>query len=546
MSTAHSLSRNSIALIVFLLGSTQYAVAQRELTNIPTPDPVSEMAAMRVADEVAVNLFAADPAVRKPIQMNFDCTGALWVASSEVYPQIKPGEKANDKIIVLRDSDGDGIHDQRSVFAEGLLIPTGVVPDGPNAAYVADSTELVYLRDTDGDGQSDERSVVFSGFGTEDTHHLLHTLRWGPEGCLYFNQSIYIHSHIDTAYGTRHLDGGGIWRYRPTSGRLEIFCKGFVNPWGHVFDANGESFATDGAYFEGINYVFPDAVFVTSPGAERWLKGMNPGSPKHCGLEILSGTHIPDTWSGDLVTNDFRSHRVCRFSIRPSGSGYQSRQQPEIITTSHVAFRPIDARMGPDGALYVADWYNPIIQHGEVDFRDERRDRESGRIWRVSFPGRELDPWPDFQTASIDLLMEYLEDPSLAVRQFARQQLWRYAANDAESVQTKLRDWVVKNASTSRALELLWMDEVIGSVKPEHVAMIDPSVDSPVTRAQMRSAWRNRENVREEDAKSRNAIERLRTLTNHSDPARSLRSGRDERPIKNDRRREKRHRRHRT
>ena len=96
------------------------------------------------------------------------------------------------------------------------------MPDGPHSAYVAESTRLVYLTDTDGDGVADKRRVVLSGFGTEDTHHLIHTLRYGPDGCVYFNQSIYIHSHIETAYGTRHLDGGGIWRYRPETGRLEI------------------------------------------------------------------------------------------------------------------------------------------------------------------------------------------------------------------------------------------------------------------------------------------------------------------------------------
>ena len=407
------------SLVALVCCTPQPLLAQNDLQVIPEPDPVAEVAAMKVDPLASVNLFAADPDIRKPIQMNFDSTGGLWIASSEVYPQIQPGEVANDKIIVLRDTDGDGATDSQTVFADGLLIPTGVLPDGPNAAYVVDSTRLVYLEDTDGDGKSDRERVIISGFGTEDTHHLVHTLRWGPDGCVYFNQSIYIHSHIDTPDGTKRLDGGGIWRYRPSTNRLDVFSKGFINPWGHQFDSVGESFVTDGAFFEGINYAFPDSVFVTSPGATRWLSGLNPGSPKHCGLEILSGTHVPPSWAGMLVTNDFRSHRVCRFEVKPAGSGYLSRQQPEIITTPHVAFRPIDARMGPDGALYVADWYNPIIQHGEVDFRDDRRDRTHGRIWRVSFPGRELDNWPSFDTASVGELVQLLEDPALPVRQFS-------------------------------------------------------------------------------------------------------------------------------
>jgi glucose/arabinose dehydrogenase len=414
------------------------------LKEIPEPNPPQEIAAMTPDPAAKVNLYGSDPDITKPIQINFDSRGRLWVASSEVYPQIKPGEKANDKVIVLEDTNGDGVSDKSTVFAEGLLIPTGVIPDGQGGAYVAASTELLHFADTDGDGKADRRRVVLSGFGTEDTHHLIHTLRWGPDGCLYFNQSIYIHSHIETAYGTRHLEGGGIWRYRPETGELSVVCKGFVNPWGHIFNATGESFATDGAYGEGINYVFPGAVFVTAPGESRFVQGMNPGSPKHCGLEILSGSHIPPSWSGDLVTSDFRGHRVCRFSLTPSQSSYTSRQQPEIITSKHIAFRPIDSRMGPDGALYIADWYNPIIQHGEVDFRDERRDRKHGRVWRLSFEGRALDPWPDFETASRDQLIAMLESPALAVRQFAREHLWPMVRTNADDVSVPSKSGVMR------------------------------------------------------------------------------------------------------
>ncbi len=471
--------------------------AQRDLKDIPEPNPVAERQQMTVADQSEVNLYAADPDFSKPIQINFDSTGGLWVASSEVYPQIEPGQIANDKIVVLRDTNGDGVADDRKVFADGLLIPTGILPDGPNAAYVAESTRLVYLTDTDGDGVADKRRVVLSGFGTEDTHHLIHTLRFGPDGCVYFNQSIYIHSHVETAYGTRHLDGGGIWRYRPDTGRLEIVCKGFVNPWGHSFDAQGESFVTDGAYFEGINYAFPDSVFVTSPGATRWLKGLNPGSPKHCGLEILSGGHIPPSWSGNLVANDFRSHRVCRFGIEPNGSGYISRQQPEIITTQHVAFRPIDAKMGPDGALYIADWYNPIIQHGEVDFRDERRDRTHGRIWRVSFPNRDLDQLPSFADLKITELVDRLDDVSLSVRQFARQELWSRCKTSAQEVESAVQKWVNQNPQ-ARILEKLWIAEVLGKPIQDDLASLVNLAAPESRRTLLRSLWHQRQELGED------------------------------------------------
>lgn len=497
------------SLAVVLIAAVT-ATAQNDLTDIPTPDPVAEQALMQIIDGAAVNLFAANPDFGKPTQINFDCDGGLWIASSNVYPQIQPGEVADDKIVVLRDTDGDGVSDSRTVFADGLLIPTGVLPDGPDAAYIADSTQLVYMTDTDGDGRADTREILLSGFGTEDTHHLIHTLRFGPDGCVYFNQSIYIHSRVDTPFGTRSLDGGGIWRFRPTTRSLEVFCKGFLNPWGHVFDPAGESFVTDGAFFEGINYTFPDAVFVTSPGATRWLKGMNPGSPKHCGLEILSGTHIPPQWAGSLVTSDFRSHRVCRFEVKPSASGYLSRQQPEIITTPHVAFRPIDARMGPDGALYVADWYNPIIQHGEVDFRDERRDRSSGRIWRVSFPDRELDRWPNVTDAVIDELLDLLTDPALSVAQFARQELWNRVATDSVQTLAAMKAWASKDPAT-RTNEYLWLIEVAQAPMAEELLAIASGfgdIEPARQRTSLRSLWRNRLSL-PSDAPERNLVEQF-------------------------------------
>src|SRR5271169_5939534 len=134
--------------IVFgaLLAPSLYA--QRSLTNIPDPDPEIERKSLQVADGFEVNLFAADPLLAKPIQMNFDPAGRLWVASSEVYPQIKPGQKANDKIVILEDTKGAGRADKVTVFADGLLIPTGVEP-GDGGAYVAAGTELLHLADTD-------------------------------------------------------------------------------------------------------------------------------------------------------------------------------------------------------------------------------------------------------------------------------------------------------------------------------------------------------------------------------------------------------------
>ncbi|MDH3583226.1 MAG: HEAT repeat domain-containing protein, partial [Phycisphaerae bacterium] len=478
-----------------VLAATAPALGQRGLKNIPDPDPVKQQASFKVAEGFEVNLFAADPMIANPIQMNWDERGRLWVATSPIYPHIVPGAKADDKVIVLEDTDGDGRADRRTVFAEGLLIPTSVLP-GDGGAYVANSTQLLHLADTDGDGKADRRRIVLDGFGTEDTHHILHALRWGPEGYMYFNQSIYIHSYVETPWGVRHLLGGGIWRFRPDSLKLNVFARGFVNSWGHRLDRWGQSFATDGAYGHGINYVFPGAAFVAAKGVRRVLPGLNPGQPKHCSMEILSGRHLPDDWAGSIVTNDFRGNRVNRFVLSDSGSGYVSRQAADLLSTRHMAFRPVDVKMGPDGAIYICDWYNPIIQHGEVDFRDPRRDHVHGRIWRITATGRPLVTPPKLAGASVAELLAALKLPEAWSRDQATRLL---KERGAAAVEAELGRWT-KGLDPADAddghhrLQALWAYQAIDVVNEKLLRQLLAADDFRLRAAAVRTleSWQAR------------------------------------------------------
>ena len=343
-----------------------------------------EQPVFTVAEGFEVTLWAENPLFHKPTQMNFDPQGRLWVTSCLSYPQIEVGQTPDDKAIILEDTDGDGKADKSTVFADGMLMPTGLLPaDG--GVYVAQSTDLLHFKDTDGDGKADVKTRVLSGFGTEDTHHNLHTLRRGPDGRIWMNQSIYTRSDVETPHGIVRLKSGGIFRFDPRHSRLETIFYGWCNPWGHQFDKYGQSFVTDGAGGEGINWGVPGAMYFTSARAPKILGSVSPGGyPKFCGLEIIESAHFPADWQGNMVTCDFRAHRVVRLSITDEGAGYVTQQLGDLLRTDSVNFRPIDVKLGPDGALYIADWSNPIINHGEVDFRDPRRDREHGRIWRVA------------------------------------------------------------------------------------------------------------------------------------------------------------------
>jgi len=443
----------ALALSLFL------QAAPDKQADPPPPDPEIERKSFKVAEGFEVTLFAADPLVAKPTQMNFDARGRLWISTSSIYPMVVPGEIPNDRIVILEDTDGDGKADKSTVFAEGLHIPTGIEP-GDGGCYVANSTELIHLRDTDGDGKADQRRVILSGFGTEDTHHIIHTFRWGPDGALYFNQSIYIHSHIETPGGTRRLGGGGIWRFRPASLELEVFCKGMCNPWGHEFDRWGNSFGTDGAGGDGVHYLVPGFTYPHFPSGEKAFPGLNPGQPKYCANEVISGRHFPDDWQGDIITNDFRANRVVRFKLSDDGSGFSSKLMPDLITSTDRAFRPIDVRLGPDGALYIADWYNPIINHGEVGFRDPRRDKTHGRIWRVTAKNRPLVARPKLVDAALPELFEQLKAPEAWTRHFAKRVL---ADQDPKQVSAGLAAWTKTLTDDHDRLEALWASETIGA-----------------------------------------------------------------------------------
>jgi putative heme-binding domain-containing protein len=462
--------------------------------------PAEEQATFNIAEGMEVSLFAAEPMVANPIHMNFDSKGRLWVATSPIYPQIKPGAKPRDEIVVLTDTDGDGVADKKTVFADDLLIPTAVLPDERGGCYVANSTEMLHLEDTDGDGKADRRRVVLSGFGTEDTHHIIHTFRWGPDAAIYFNQSIYIHTHMETPTGVQRLMGSGIWRFDPNQVVATVGMRGLVNPWGHIFNDWGQNFATDGAGGDGINYAFPGSAYPTAVGFSKVLQGMNPGQPKLCGLEIISSGHFPSDWQGTLVTNDFRGNRVNRFELAENESGYVSKKLPDLLSSSHRAFRPVDLKMGPDGSLFVADWYNPIINHGEVDFRDARRDYKHGRIWRVSVKGSPKVAPIDFESASLSDLIEMMKQDEQLTRLKSRVELKRRFEDGGfqydDTFRTEIEE-LLGSANPRHQLEGVWTVDAIGKTTPDSLDRFLKSENHRVRAAAVRVASNQTESRKE-------------------------------------------------
>ncbi len=392
-----------------LLGCFLTAISIAAVAAEPDPnDPATELASFKVADGFEVNLFASETnGVPKPIQIRFDPRGRMYVATSTIYPQLKPGQKPDDKIVVLEDTDGDGRADKSTVFADGLLIPTGIELFN-GGLFVGNATELLHLVDTDGDGKADQRQVVLRGFGTGDAHQTINSFTWSPGGELFFSQGLHAMSRVETPYGLVKLHEAGVWRLRPNQLRLDpFFGDGMAphNPWGFAFDDWGAPFLFAGNG-HGIYYLAP-ALVVTDHKLDHqriWTQGQ-----KFCGVEIIGSKAMPDSLQGCIVANRFMDNTVAMFRPEDDGAGFKLKELPPLITTTNTSFRPVDIRTGPDGALYIADWFNPIIGHYQASFRDPRRDQVHGRIWRVTAKGRPAVPRVALNQLGLSQLLDELK-----------------------------------------------------------------------------------------------------------------------------------------
>ena len=216
--------------------------------------------------------------------------GGSGVATSQTYPQLVPGQVPNDKIVILEDTTGSGKADKSTVFADGLFIPNSVVP-GDGGVYVTNSTEILHLKDTKGTGKADERRVVLAGFGTEDTHHIVHTLHWGPDGRLYFIQSIYIHSHLETPHGLKLCWAAASGVSTPDTLAAWMFIPGAGQPVGDCLGSAGARRLKPTARAAKGSFSPSPARLHSAVGYDKLCPASTPAARNIAGAEILIGRH---------------------------------------------------------------------------------------------------------------------------------------------------------------------------------------------------------------------------------------------------------------
>ncbi|MFC7337762.1 PVC-type heme-binding CxxCH protein [Haloferula chungangensis] len=403
-----------------------------DVTLMTNHDPASELENFTILPGYEANLFASEPMIANPVHMQWDSKGRLWVACSWTYPQVKPGQKVDDKIIILEDTDNDGRADKSTVFADGLYLPTGIeLANG--GCYVGQSPDVLFLKDTDGDDVADERTLALTGFGIEDSHHSISAWRRGPGGWIYFQEGLFLHTQVETQRGMVRNVNGGIYQYNPRTEELRVFSSGAGgNPWGHVFDQWGQSFMVNNPK---ILYISPTT---GNSGEAVRIKPLITTS-KQCGGDLASGSHIGDDLQGQLLTGRFKSRSVVRYEFIEDGAGFNARVLDPLIESRHPNFRPVDVKMGPDGAIYIADWYNSIINHANHDFRDPRRDHDHGRIWRITKTASPLVEKPKLTGLTVKDLVGQLDSPEPWTRHQARKEL---SERDPDEVLAAAEAWI--------------------------------------------------------------------------------------------------------
>jgi len=356
--------------------------------------PEQERKALHVPPGFEVQLVASEPAIGKPMNMAFDGRGRLWLTQSREYPFAAPVDKpGRDKIIILEDFDGAGHARKVTTFAEGLNIPIGLYPY-KNGVIAFSIPNIYFFQDTDGDGKADKKELVLGRFGFDrDVHGLTSAFRRGYDGWIYADHGYNNNTTLAAKDGsTITMNSGNCYRFRPDGSRVEQYSWGQVNPFGLMFDPLGDLWSAD--CHSSPVYQLLRGAYYPSFGKPHDGLGFAPnvcehshGSTAIAGMVYYAAEEFPAEYRGNTFVGNVMTCRINRDSLVERGSTRMAKEEPDFLRSDDPWFRPVDLRLGPDGAVYVADFYNRIIGHYEVPLEHPGRDRERGRVWRIVHRG---------------------------------------------------------------------------------------------------------------------------------------------------------------
>jgi putative heme-binding domain-containing protein len=456
--------------------------------------PEDERQGFHVPAGFEVQLVAAEPDVRKPININFDDQGRLWVTESIEYPFPAKSGSGHDYIGIIGGFGEDGRATQVTKFVGGLNIPIGVLPLS-NGAIGYSIPNIYRFFDPDHKDHADHQEVLMGSIGYRDTHGMTGEFTWGFDGWVYACHGYANTSELKAKDGSKVvMNSGNTYRFKPDGSHIEQFTFGQVNPFGLSFDPLGNLFSCDchtrpvmmlirGAYYDSFGKPHDGLGYAPE------IMTHDHGSTAIAGITYYAADHFPEAYRDTPFIGNVVTNRINHDRLECTGSSPKAIEQPDFLISDDPWFRPVDLKLGPDGALYVADFYNRIIGHYEVPLTHPGRDRERGRIWRIVYRGPDGKgaiphmPRADWGKASVDDLIEDLGHPNLVVRIKAGNQL---VERGSESAAQKIKTMLDGSASVFQRIHGLWVAERLKSLDEAHLEKAAKDTDRGVRTHTMR------------------------------------------------------------
>jgi len=462
------------SLVSLLLLNLTAAFIQAEQLEIPRrhdrppgPPLSAEEAArkMTVPEGFSVEVVAAEPDVMNPVAMFIDERGRYWVTESFEYPRREPGP-GRDRIKILEDTNGDGKVDKVTVFAEGLNIPSGIAV-GYGGVWVFNSPDLLFLQDTDGDGQADKTEVLLTGFGRTDTHELPNSLTWGPDGWLYGLNGVFNYSKVSYGRDNPNFEKNkdkvfdftcALFRIHPRTKEFQIFAEGTSNPWGIAVNEDGEFFIS-ACVIDHLWHIVETGYYIRQGGPYPAHTWPIPSIVKHkhqkaayCGITWFDSDAYPPEYRGVLYMGNIHGGCINADIAERDGATYKGRPHPgftpqsgawdddqygtiaktgdpekpqlaDFLTANDAWFMPVAEKTGPDGCLYVLDWYDRYHCYQDANADPAGVERAKGRLYRVRYKETPHAQPFNLNEKSDDQLIELLGSPNIYDRETAQRLL---------------------------------------------------------------------------------------------------------------------------
>jgi hypothetical protein len=421
--------------------------------------PAAEAAKkMTLPDGFSVQVVAAEPDVVQPIAYTIDDRGRLWVVENTNYPAC-PG-KPVDKVLVLEDADGDGRAEKRTVFLDSVTFTSGIAV-GFGGVWLGSPPNLLFVPDKDGDAKPDgPAETVLDGWGNEDTHETLNDFIWGPDGWLYGTQGVFTQSNVGrpgAPDSERVRVNAGVWRWHPTKKEFELYCEGASNQWGIDWNDHGQAFF-EACVIPHMWQAIQGARYHRQAGAHfnpytyediRTIAWGRYEKAAYCGAMVYLGGHWPAEWRDTFFFHDIHMNKLRNERMERAGSGYASRKNVDFIVANDAWFRGLSPQCGPDGSVFINDWYDRVPCHQQRDFTD----RTNGRLYKIVHEGVKHTPVDLTKATDAELVATQLEKNDWFVRHARRLLQERGPKPEVHAALAKM---LAENPDDTRQLRALW------------------------------------------------------------------------------------------